>query len=266
MKLNSATKITIARIICIFPTLALFIAAQLLHGDSEAYLGLLLASAVLFVCCCLTDIADGYVARRTNSVSDLGKFLDPLADKIVFTVMLFAVVLFSDGLTMGGAYRANPIVMTVLGGVVLARELTISSFRAIAASKNVVLAADIFGKLKTVFLNVASTALILAGLHPVIGWIGTIVFYIGCALAIFSGVRYIVKNKDIFKNDNGAENCGNNGKKADLSGVANAAENCNDDCGQADETGAENCEKTAEKRGKNDKNRDENEERKGGAE
>jgi len=251
MKLNSATKITIARIICIFPTVALYIAAQLVRGDFDVYLGLLLASAILFVCCCLTDIADGYVARRTNSVSNLGKFLDPLADKIVFTVMLFAVVLCSDGLTMGGVYGANPIVIAVLGGVVLSRELTISSFRAIAASKNVVLAADIFGKLKTVFLNVASTALILAGLHPVIGWIGTIVFYIGCVLAIFSGVRYIVKNRDVFKNDNGAgipqnveneaaenndinrkqtdevctENIENNGENADLEGGEKLVQN-----------------------------------------
>ncbi len=199
MKITLATKITIARIVLIVPTVIIFIVGELLPHGSKEYLATLIVAAILFGLCCSTDFVDGHVARRTGTVSDLGKFLDPLADKVVIVIMLFLIVLFQDGLTLGGVYMYNALVIALLGGLILSRELLIGVFRSIAARKNIVLAADFFGKVKTVFLDVAVNALMLAGLHPAIGWIGTVLLYIGAALALFSGAHYIYKNKQVLE-------------------------------------------------------------------
>lgn len=202
MKITLATKITIARIILIVPTVAMFIVAELVTGVSgAAHIAMLAVAAFLFAVCCATDFVDGHIARKTNTVSMLGKFLDPLADKVVIVVMLFLIVLFQDGLTMAGVYPYNALVIAVLSGIILSRELMIGVFRSIAASRGLVLAADIYGKVKTVLLDVGVTLLMLAGTHYVIGWIGTIVFYLGAILAVYSGFNYIVKNKQVLKQD-----------------------------------------------------------------
>ncbi len=202
MKITLATKITIARIILIVPTVAMFIVAELVTGVSgAAHIAMLAVAAFLFAVCCATDFVDGHIARKTNTVSMLGKFLDPLADKVVIVVMLFLIVLFQDGLTMAGVYPYNALVIAVLSGIILSRELMIGVFRSIAASRGLVLAADIYGKVKTVLLDVGVTLLMLAGTHYVIGWIGTIVFYLGAIIAVYSGFNYIVKNKQVLKQD-----------------------------------------------------------------
>lgn len=202
MKITLATKITIARIILIVPTVAMFIVAELVTGVSgAAHIAMLAVAAFLFAVCCATDFVDGHIARKTNTVSMLGKFLDPLADKVVIVVMLFLIVLFQDGLTMAGVYPYNALVIAILSGIILSRELMIGVFRSIAASRGLVLAADIYGKVKTVLLDVGVTLLMLAGTHYVIGWIGTIVFYLGAIIAVYSGFNYIVKNKQVLKQD-----------------------------------------------------------------
>lgn len=202
MKITLATKITIARIILIVPTVAMFIVAELVTGVSgAAHIAMLAVAAFLFAVCCATDFVDGHIARKTNTVSMLGKFLDPLADKVVIVVMLFLIVLFQDGLTMAGVYPYNALVIAVLSGIILSRELMIGVFRSIAASRGLVLAADIYGKVKTVLLDIGVTLLMLAGTHYVIGWIGTIVFYLGAFIAVYSGFNYIVKNKQVLKQD-----------------------------------------------------------------
>ena len=201
MKITLATKITIARIFLIIPTIVAFIVGQIYaHGSVGYYIGNILA-AVLFSICCSTDFVDGFIARRTGTVTDLGKLLDPLADKVVIVIMLFLVVAFGDGLSLGGLFVHNKIVIAVLSGLILSRELLISVFRSIAARKNCVLAADIFGKLKTIFLDVSVTSLMLAGMHVVIGWIGTVLFYIGVVFAVYSGINYIYKNRHVFEED-----------------------------------------------------------------
>lgn len=202
MKITLATKITIARIILIVPTVAMFIVAELVTGVSgAAHIAMLAVAAFLFAVCCATDFVDGHIARKTNTVSMLGKFLDPLADKVVIVVMLFLIVMFQDGLTMAGVYPYNALVIAVLSGIILSRELMIGVFRSIAASRGLVLAADIYGKVKTVLLDIGVTLLMLAGTHYVIGWIGTIVFYLGAIIAVYSGFNYIVKNKQVLKQD-----------------------------------------------------------------
>lgn len=188
-----ATKITLARILLIIPTVALCIVGMLVDA---VYLPLLITSCVLFAILCSTDFVDGHIARKTNTVSELGKFLDPLADKIVIVVMLFLIVYFRD-FTL---FPYDGLVIALLGGLILTRELTVSVFRAVAASKGLVLAADIYGKIKTVLLDIGVAFLILAGVHEVIMWIGEIVFYAGAVLTVWSGVHYMVRNKQVLAN------------------------------------------------------------------
>ena len=199
MKITLATKITIARIFLIIPTVITFILAQMLDAGKTAYIALVVLSAALFAICCATDFVDGHIARKTNTVSMLGKLLDPLADKVVIVIMLFLLIYFKDGLDSAFAY--NTLVIAVFSGVILSRELMIGVFRSIAASRGLVLAADIFGKIKTVCLDVGVTIMMLAGLHVSLAWIGTIVFYVGAILAVYSGINYVVKNKHVLKQD-----------------------------------------------------------------
>ena len=202
-----ATKITLARIFLIIPTVVLYIVGML---EETVKLPLLIVSCVLFAVLCSTDFVDGHIARKTNTVSALGKFLDPLADKIVIVVMLFLIVYFRDF----ELFPYDGLVIALLGGLILTRELTVSVFRAVAASKGLVLAADIYGKVKTVLLDVGVAFLILAGVNEVIMWIGEIVFYLGAVLTVFSGVRYLVKNKHVLADtakdgkDGGSESAG----------------------------------------------------------
>ena len=206
-----ATKITLARIFLIIPTVVLYIVGML---EETVYLPLLIVSCVLFAILCSTDFVDGHIARKTNTVSALGKFLDPLADKIVIVVMLFLIVYFRDF----ELFPYDGLVIALLGGLILTRELTVSVFRAVAASKGLVLAADIYGKVKTVLLDVGVAFLILAGVNEVIMWIGEIVFYLGAVLTVFSGVRYLVKNKHVL-----ADTAKDGGKSAEESASEGSA-------------------------------------------
>ena len=190
-----ATKITIARIILIVPTVVFYIVGMI---EEAVYLPFLIVSCVLFAILCSTDFVDGHIARKTNTVSALGKFLDPLADKIVIVVMLFLIVYFRD-FTL---FAYDGLVIALLGGLILTRELTVSVFRAVAASRGLVLAADIYGKIKPVLLDIGTAFLILGGVHEVIMWIGEIVFFAGAVLTVWSGVRYLVKNKQVLSDIN----------------------------------------------------------------
>ncbi|MBO5982535.1 MAG: CDP-diacylglycerol--glycerol-3-phosphate 3-phosphatidyltransferase [Clostridia bacterium] len=194
MKLTLATKITIARIFLIIPTVILFVLGMVYQADSTLYAVFMALSSFLFVFLCVTDILDGHIARKTGTVTDLGKFLDPIADKVVVVVMLLLVICHGVGLAI---FPYNSLVIALLGGIVLSRELIIGAFRCIAAGKGLVLAADIYGKVKTVLLDIGIAILILGGTHDIVAWIGTVVFYAGSIMAVVSGVNYVVKNKHV---------------------------------------------------------------------
>ena len=194
MKLTLATKITIARIFLIVPTVILFVLGMVYQADSTLYAVFMALSSLLFVVLCVTDILDGHIARKTGTVTDLGKFLDPIADKVVVVVMLLLVICHGAGLAI---FQYNSLVIAILGGIVLSRELIIGAFRCIAAGKGLVLAADIYGKVKTVLLDIGIAILILGGTHDIVAWIGTVVFYAGSIMAVVSGINYVVKNKHV---------------------------------------------------------------------
>lgn len=194
MKITLATKITIARIFLIIPTVIVYVLGMVFSANYAAYVALMTVACFLFIVLCATDFVDGHIARKTGTVSDLGKFLDPIADKVVVVIMLFLVIAHRAGLDV---FPYNTLVISLCGGLILSRELIVGAFRSIAAKKGLVLAADIYGKVKTVLLDISLAFLIMAGVHEVIGWMGTIVYYAGAVMTVVSGLNYILKNKSV---------------------------------------------------------------------
>lgn len=138
-------------------------------------------AVLLFICASLTDWLDGYVARRFNAVTSMGKFLDPLADKLLICSVL---IMF--------AYLQWAPAWVVI--VIVCRELVVTGLRAMAVDEGIVLAADKFGKAKTVLQILAIVPLTLH--FPIFGWklwiLGEWLLYAAMLVAIFSGVNYCV--------------------------------------------------------------------------
>ncbi|MEA3505920.1 MAG: CDP-diacylglycerol--glycerol-3-phosphate 3-phosphatidyltransferase [Elusimicrobiota bacterium] len=182
-----ANKITFSRIILVIPFTAVL--------TSPAPSAPVWAIAILLIAAA-SDYLDGVIARRRREVSDLGKFLDPLADKLFVSAGL---------IIMAGMDEVNLPVWTVI--IVVGREFIISSLRTYAASKGRIMAALMTGKIKTalqlagLFLLLVLTAFsrkdILNGIN--IGMVSYITALIIAACTFYSGVVYIVKNIDIFK-------------------------------------------------------------------
>ncbi len=195
--MTTASKITLARILLIPAVVVVF----LVDFTSSR-----IVAAVLFAIVALSDLLDGYVARKYNQVSDLGKFLDPIADKILVAVFMFLLV--QENLLY------NPIGSLVCG-VVMSREFIITAFRMHGAAKNKVIPADVWGKLKTDFLDIGIAVVIFTS-DPLwktnggtvwdvwfwLNFIGLVCFFTGSLLAIISGVNYIIKNRDILLEEN----------------------------------------------------------------
>ncbi len=181
--MNLANKLTFLRIIMI-PVMAV------LYFFSLEY-----AAAAVFVLAVLTDMLDGRIARSRNMVTDFGKFLDPIADKLLNVTALIMLLWASK--------RDDPwaVVLTVCTVIIVAREFTVTGFRIIAATNRVVIAADKWGKLKTVTQDVA-IVLLLMGNWPfrLIGIpMDYIVLIASTVLTVVSGANYIVKNTAVFK-------------------------------------------------------------------
>lgn len=173
--MNLANKITFVRLALI----PIYILLVLLTNNH-------LSMLIVFSVASFTDFLDGYIARKYNMVTDLGKLLDPLVDKIL---TLSAFILMSS---MG-------VIHPVITIIVVSRELIVSVFRALAASKQVVIAADIFGKVKTV-LQILS--IIVYHLFHITGIENMLFFHILIGmmtiLTLFSGFKYILDNKKVF--------------------------------------------------------------------
>lgn len=181
--MNLANKLTFLRIIMI-PLMAV------LYFFSLEY-----AAAAVFVLAVLTDMLDGRIARSRNMVTDFGKFLDPIADKLLNVTALIMLLWASK--------RDDPwaVVLTVCTVIIVAREFTVTGFRIIAATNRVVIAADKWGKIKTVTQDVA-IVLLLMGNWPfrLIGIpMDYIVLIASTVLTVISGANYIIKNTAVFK-------------------------------------------------------------------
>lgn len=175
MPLNLANMLTLARIFAVPVIVMLLYMEQALQTVLLAYL-----SAGVFALASLTDMADGYIARRQNLITNLGKFLDPLADKLLISSVLVMLVQL-------GWVEAWIVV------VIICRELAVTGMRGVAADRGVVIAADRYGKLKTIAQSIALVPLLMH--YPLFGFdpapLGMFVLYIALALTVFSGGNYL---------------------------------------------------------------------------
>ncbi len=186
-KMNVPNTLTMVRIFCT-PLMILMFLLPIPQG-----IGVFIALGI-YVLACITDFLDGYIARKYNLITDFGKFMDQIADKFLTTTAMFLVLFGRVAVT----YNWLAVIMFL---VVVLRDILISGIRMVAANKNVVIAADIFGKVKSFFLDVASMILILfVGLREVcscdflmyVQVFGLSLMIIGVALTIVSCVNYTV--------------------------------------------------------------------------
>ena len=172
--MNLPNKLTVLRIIMV----PFFIAAYMEKRFFVAF--------ALFIVASLTDMLDGKIARARNLVTNFGKIMDPLADKIL---VYSALCLFVENGTIPG--------WTLI--IILAREFVVSGMRTVAASEGIVIAAAMSGKIKTVLQMVAVIILIIAvGPVPQLKTIGMLVFWASLVMTVYSGTEYVLKNKSVF--------------------------------------------------------------------
>ena len=177
--MNLPNKLTIMRVILI-PFFVFF----LLSPYFPAY-GNYIAVAI-FIVASLTDMLDGKIARKYNLVTNFGKFMDPLADKLLVCSAMICLIELDR--------LAAWIVI-----VIIAREFIISGFRLVASDNGVVIAASYWGKFKTTFQMLMVIVLILDIQMPFFQILGTVLTYVAMILTVVSMIDYIVKNKDVLK-------------------------------------------------------------------
>lgn len=177
--MNLPNKLTLFRVILI-PFFVFFLLAPYFEGYGN-YI-----AVAIFIVASLTDMLDGKIARKYNLVTNFGKFMDPLADKLL--VCSAMICLISTG------QLAAWIVI-----IIIAREFIISGFRLIASDNGIVIAASYWGKFKTTFQMLMVIVLILNIPNQFFTVLGTILTYVALALTIISLIDYIVKNKDVLK-------------------------------------------------------------------
>ena len=154
-------------------------------------------AAAVFALAAFTDFLDGYIARKYNIVTDLGKFLDPIADKVLVASALIIMLVPVGGVALLPDYAGIAV------AIILARELVVSGFRMVAASKGMVIAADKSGKIKTFVTDIAIVVLLVAaeitGLYGLANIVGLVLLGIATLLTIISGTECIVKNRAVLK-------------------------------------------------------------------
>lgn len=196
--MNLPNKLSMIRIIAI-PLVMLFMLPISIYSFSPdgwnnfiSSYGMIVAG-IIFVIASLTDFADGYIARKYNLITDLGKFLDALADKMLVISILLAFIEL-------GRISAWPVMIICL------REFMVTGIRLIASKDGVVMAAKMLGKIKTTTQMIAITFLMFEFVFIKLGLavttvtiIGDILFYISVIMTIVSGMDYLLKNLHYFK-------------------------------------------------------------------
>ena len=180
--MNLPNKLTTFRVILI-PFFVFFMLAPNMTGINH-YI-----AAAIFIVASLTDLLDGKIARKYNLVTNFGKFMDPLADKLLVCSAMICLI-------QTGQLAAWIVV------VIIAREFIISGFRLIASDNGVVIAASYWGKFKTTFQMLMVIVLILNVQMPFFQILGKILTYAALILTVVSLIDYIVKNKDVLKEQN----------------------------------------------------------------
>ena len=173
--MNLPNKLTTFRVILI-PFFVFFMLAPNMTGINQ-YI-----AAAIFIVASLTDLLDGKIARKYNLVTNFGKFMDPLADKLLVCSAMICLI-------QTGQLAAWIVV------IIIAREFIISGFRLVASDNGVVIAASYWGKFKTTFQMIGVVLLIFN--IPALSTLTTIIVWIALALTVISLVDYIVKNAGV---------------------------------------------------------------------
>lgn len=183
LQLNIANQLTIVRIVAI----PLYLIVLYINKDWSN-----VAATIIFILAGVSDFLDGYIARKYNMITDLGKILDPIADKILVSAALIALI------DLDRLYWWIAVIM-------LARDFTMEALRNLAASKGIIIAAGIWGKLKTTFQMVAIGMISFKNVWLGINWyiLGQVLMYIALVLSIYSAFVYF---RDYFKNHELEEN------------------------------------------------------------
>lgn len=176
MDMNLANKLTLLRVVMI----PVFLMVLFLGPEPmNRYL-----AVVIFIVASLTDMLDGKIARKYNLVSNFGKFMDPLADKLLVMSALVSMVALED--------LAAWVVI-----VILAREFTITGFRTLAMEANIVMAASWWGKVKTTVQMIMIPVVLLNLPFAMMPMVETVLVWLSVFFTIFSGADYIIKNKQV---------------------------------------------------------------------
>ncbi len=207
--MNTPNKITLSRLLLI-PLIVFFYLADFIPYGR-------LVATIIFIVACLTDFLDGYLARKNNQVTDLGKFFDSIADKVL---IMTGMILIVAGPINGSAPVLWPQWLGITCIIImLAREFIISALRQVAASRGIVLAADKGGKIKATVQYISVTlymifAFILTDIITIteipdktlgiIRFILMIILIIATILTIYSGASYLIRNKNVFKAEKGS--------------------------------------------------------------
>ena len=162
-----------------------------------------LIATILFIIASITDFLDGYLARKNNEVTNTGKFLDPIADKLL--VMAGILIIIQDAIL--------PVYVYIIAcALVFARDYLVNSLRQVASTKGVVIAADKSGKIKTLLLDIALVGMMLLGINKQQNWFeglgidifSYIVYAIGILalfMVIYSSIDYFIKNRSVLKGE-----------------------------------------------------------------
>ncbi len=174
--MNLPNKLTILRIIMV-PFFVLFMLTDI-GGTANKWIAL-----ILFIVASLTDLLDGKIARKYNLVTNFGKFMDPLADKLLVCAAMICLIQMEK--------LSAWIVI-----VIISREFIISGFRLVASDNGVVIAASYWGKFKTVF-QMGMIIILIADLGGVFDIVGTLFVWIALILTVVSLLDYVIKNKEV---------------------------------------------------------------------
>ena len=178
--MNLPNKLTLLRI-CLIPVFVILMLSQVSN--------FFLISCIIFIIASITDFLDGKIARKYNLVTDFGKFMDPLADKLLVLSALICMIEYD-------------LVAGWMVIIIVARELTVSILRAIAADNGKVIAASGGGKIKTTSQMIAIILLLIGANYSnsQIVFVGKIAMYIATIFTLYSGIDYLYKNRELFMN------------------------------------------------------------------
>lgn len=192
--MNLPNKITLARIFMI-PVFVVFFYVEFPYHE--------ICACAVFLLAAFTDFLDGYIARKYHLVTNMGKFLDPIADKVLVSTAFILLLTRPAVFEVSFFESWGTVFAGVCVAIILARELIVSGFRLLAVERGIVLAADKLGKIKTVLQDV-SIALLLA-VMPFLGndvgsefaLAGLILFSLAAIATVVSGTNYIVRNRQV---------------------------------------------------------------------